>query len=95
MVHIHRASGVACVEKWLVMLVVLLVPCAVMACYPLILSQWGNVPLLTGYGTLMAFFMLGACLLSIGLFVSSITESQVAAAVITLGIVIWIRRKRR
>ena len=70
--------------KYLAMLVVLLVPCAVLACYPLILSQWGNVQMLTGYGTLLAFFLLGACLLSIGLFVSSITESQVAAAVITL-----------
>ncbi len=70
--------------KYLAMLVVLLVPCIVLGCYPLILMQWGNVPLFTGYGTLVAFFLLGACLLSIGLFVSSITESQVAAAVITL-----------
>lgn len=70
--------------KYLAMLVVLLVPCLVLACYPLILSQWGNVPMFTAYGTLVAFFLLGACLLSIGLFVSSITESQVAAAVISL-----------
>lgn len=70
--------------KYLAMLVVLLVPCIILGCYPLILMQWGNVPLATGYGTLAAFFLLGACLLSIGLFVSSITESQIAAAVITL-----------
>lgn len=49
-----------------------------------ILSQFGTIAYNTAYGTLLAFFLLGACLLSIGLFVSSITESQVAAAVITL-----------
>lgn len=72
------------IGKYLAMLVVLFAPCAVMALYPLILSQFGQVLLGAAYGALAAFFMLGACLLSVGLFVSSITESQVAAAVITL-----------
>ena len=69
---------------YLAMLVVLLVPTAIMGLYPLILSQFGTVPLQTAYGALAGFFLLGACLLSIGLFVSSMTENQVAAAVITL-----------
>ena len=72
------------VGKYLAMLVVLLVPTAIMGLYPLILSQFGTVPLQTAYGALAGFFLLGACLLSIGLFVSSVTENQVAAAVITL-----------
>ena len=76
------------IGKYLAMLVVLAVPCCIMALYPLILSQFGTVTFGTAYGTLIAFFMLGACLLSIGLFVSSITESQVAAAVITLVIML-------
>ena len=70
--------------KYLAMVVVLALPIAVMALYPLILSQFGAIAFSTAYGTLLAFFLLGACLLSIGLFISSITESQVAAAVITL-----------
>lgn len=76
-------SGVV-VGKYLAMLAVLLVPTAIMGLYPLILSQFGTVPLQTAYGALTGFFLLGACLLSIGLFVSSVTENQVAAAVITL-----------
>ena len=72
------------IGKYLAMIVVLALPCAVMALYPLILSQFGAVRFGPAYGTLLAFYMLGACLLSIGLFISSVTESQVAAAVITL-----------
>ena len=70
--------------KYLAMLAVLALPTAIMALYPLILSQFGTIAYSTAYGALIAFFLLGACLLSIGLFISSVTESQVAAAVITL-----------
>ena len=70
--------------KYFAMLVVLFVPVAVMALYPLILSQFGSVYMPTAYGTLFAFFLLGAALLSIGLFVSSVTENQVMSAVICL-----------
>ncbi len=70
--------------KYLAMLCVLAVPTLITAFYPLILSQFGTVSFQTAYGALLAFFLLGACLLSIGLFISSVTESQVAAAVITL-----------
>ncbi len=70
--------------KYLAMLVVLLFPVLIMALYPLILAQFGSVRFLTAYGALAAFFLLGACLLSVGLFISSVTESQVASAVITL-----------
>lgn len=70
--------------KYAAMLTVLALPCGIMALYPLILRQYGTVSLGTAYGALLAFFLLGACLLSIGLFISSMTESQVAAAIITL-----------
>ena len=70
--------------KYLAMLAALALPTAIMALYPLILSQFGTIAYGTAYGALIAFFLLGACLLSIGLFISSVTESQVAAAIITL-----------
>lgn len=72
------------VGKYLAMVTVLLVPMGVMCLYPLILTQFGTVSLGTAYGALLAFFMLGASLLSIGLFISSLTENQVASAVMTL-----------
>lgn len=70
--------------KYFGMLVVLAVPMLILATYPLILSQYGNMEFASAYAALFAFFLLGACLLSIGLFISSVTESQVASAVITL-----------
>lgn len=72
------------IGKYLAMLAVLAVPTAIMALYPLILSQFGTVSFAAAYGTLIGFFMLGATLIAMGLFISSVTESQVAAAVITL-----------
>ena len=72
------------VGKYFAMLAVLLVPTLVMACYPLVLTLFGNPYLPTAYSSLFAFFMLGATLLSIGLFISSVTESQIASAVICL-----------
>lgn len=70
--------------KYLALCTVLLLPCLVMAAYPLLLSLWGTVNLPTAYGALIAFFLLGAALLSVGLFISAMTENQVASAVITL-----------
>lgn len=51
--------------------------------YPLILSQYGTVTFATAYSAIFAFVVLGAAYLSIGLFISSLTESQVVAAVIS------------
>lgn len=76
--------GSVVMGKYLAMLTVLALPTGIMALYPLILSQFGAVAYGTAYGALLAFFLMGGCLLSIGLFISSVTDSQVAAAVITL-----------
>ncbi|MCE5196822.1 MAG: ABC transporter permease [Negativicutes bacterium] len=66
--------------KYLAMLFVLAVPTVIIGFYPLILSLYGSVNLLASYGTLLAFFLLGAALLAIGLFISSLTENQAFAA---------------
>ena len=78
-----RLSSVV-IGKYLGMVIVLALPVLILALYPLILSQFGTIQYASAYGALFGFFLLGACLLSIGLFISSVTESQVAAAVITL-----------
>ena len=66
--------------KYAAMLVMLLVPLAIISIYPLILSVYGNVNLAAAYGALTGFFFLGAALLAVGTFVSSLTESQAVAA---------------
>ena len=78
-----RMSGVI-LGKYFAMLAVLLVPCAVMSAYPLLLAQFGPVDLRVSLGALFGFYMLGASLIALGTFISSLAENQVAAAVITL-----------
>ena len=70
--------------KYLAMLAVLAVPVLVSCVYPLILSQFGTVSMRLAYASIFFFFLLGACLLAVGMFVSSVTESQVASAVVSL-----------
>lgn len=66
--------------KYFALLVTLLIPTLIMSLYPILLSAYGNVSLLTSFNALLGFFLLGAALLSIGVFISSVTESQAVAA---------------
>ena len=66
--------------KYGALLVVFLAPMAVIGVYPLILSAFGNVYLPAAYNAWLGFFLLGAALLAIGMFISSLTESQAVAA---------------
>lgn len=66
--------------KFFALLVVYLLPLCIISLYPLIFSRFGEVYLLTSYGSLLAFFIMGAALISIGIFISSLTENQGFAA---------------
>lgn len=66
--------------KYLALLVVYLIPLAVISLYPLLFSRFGEVYLPTSYGSLFAFFMMGAALLAVGMFLSSLTDNQGFAA---------------
>lgn len=66
--------------KYGALLVVFLAPMAVIGVYPLILSAFGNVYLPAAYSAWLGLFLLGAALLAIGMFISSLTESQAVAA---------------
>ena len=66
--------------KYLAMLVIFLIPVAVIGVYPLVLTAFGAVYLPAAYGALTGFFFLGASLIAIGMFISSLTESQTVAA---------------
>jgi len=66
--------------KYFALLVVYLIPLAVISLYPLLFSQFGDVYLPTSYGSLFAFFMMGAALLAVGMFLSSLTDNQGFAA---------------
>lgn len=74
--------------KYFAMLAVFLIPVAIMALYPVILSAFGMVSFKTGYCALLGFFLLGAALIAICMFMSSLTESQVISAVVSFGILL-------
>lgn len=75
--------------KYLAMLVMYLVPLLIVAIYPLIFAQYGEVYLLTAYGSLFAFFMLGAALIAVGMFISSLTDNQGFAAGISIALFLF------
>lgn len=56
--------------------------------YPLILSQFGVVNFAMSYGAIFGFFMIACAYMAIGLFISSLTESQAFAAVMTFIVVL-------
>ncbi|HHW24996.1 MAG TPA: ABC transporter permease [Bacillota bacterium] len=74
--------------KYFAMLTVFAIPIGVMALYPLFLLLYGSVNLITAYSALFGYFLLGASLIAIGLFVSSLTESIVISAVVTFGAIL-------
>jgi ABC-2 type transport system permease protein len=73
--------------KYLAMFTVFLIPVCIIGLYPLILSIFGTVYLGTAYGALLGFTLLGGALIAVGMFMSSLTESQVIAAVTSFGII--------
>lgn len=68
--------------KYFAMLTMFLVPLAVIAVYPLILSAFGSVYLPTAYGAMLGFFLLGAALIAVGTFISSLVDNPLIAAVL-------------
>lgn len=68
------------VGKYLALLMVYMIPLCIVAVYPLIFSQFGDVYLLTSYGSMLAFFIMGAALIALGVFISSLTDNQGFAA---------------
>lgn len=69
--------------KYLALLTIYLIPTAIISCYPIVLKQFGNVSLPMAYTAVLGFVLLGAANIAVGMFMSSVTESQVIAAVLT------------
>lgn len=76
------------VGKYLALLVVYLLPLCIVSVYPLIFARYGEVCLTTAYGSIAAFFIMGAALITIGTFISSLTENQGFAAGIAIPVIL-------
>lgn len=72
--------------KYFALATVFTVPIAVMCTFPLILSHYGTVPMGESYTAILVYYLFGLTCLAVGLFVSSITESQVIAAVLSFAV---------
>ena len=72
------------VGKYLSLVVMFLLPMAIVCVYPLIFSRYGEVYLPGAYGALFAFFVMGAALIAVGTFLSSLTDNQGFAAGIAI-----------
>ena len=76
------------VGKYLALLAIYMIPLCIVAVYPLIFSQFGDVYLLTSYGSMLAFFLVGAALIALGVFISSLTDNQGFAAGIGIAVIL-------
>ena len=75
--------------KYFAMAVVFVAPMVVACVYPFIFSLYGDVYLPTSCGALFAFICLGLALIAIGMFISSLTESQGMAAGICVVVMLF------
>ena len=71
------------IGKYLAMVTVFGLALLITCFYPLILSRFGTVSLPMAYTAILGYFLYGAACIAIGLFISSVTESQVIAALLT------------
>ena len=78
------------IGKYLAMVTILAVPTLIMCFVPPIISLYGKISFFTAYSSLFGFFILGCALLAIGLFISSVSGSQVIAAIISFFVMLFI-----
>ncbi len=82
-----RVTGII-LGKYLAVLTLLLGAVVITFLQAAVLSMYGDVNWLTVLTGGLGYFLVGASLLAIGLFISSITESQMIAAGISFGVVL-------
>ena len=76
------------VGKYLAMVSVFLIPMVIFCFYPLVIKMNGTAYLKVDYTAMFAFFLLGCVYISIGMFLSALTESQIIAAISTFAVLL-------
>lgn len=74
--------------KYLAMVTVIVIPNVVFCVFPLIIKSQGTAYLAVDYISIGVFFLLGCVYAAIGMFISSLTESQIIAYISTFGILL-------
>lgn len=71
--------------KYLAATTLLLITLAITFIHPLLLMTLGTIPISSILCSYLGFFLLGCTLISIGLFISALTENQIVAAIGCIG----------
>lgn len=74
--------------KYLAMVTVIAIPNVIFCIFPLIIRSQGTAYLMVDYLSIGVFFLLGCVYAAIGMFLSSLTESQIIAYISTFGILL-------
>lgn len=74
--------------KFLAVVTLYAVPMVIICFYPLLLSSFGPVNMPAAYFAILSFSLLGCADIAIGVFLSSVTENSVIAAVMTFGVLL-------
>lgn len=74
--------------KYLAMITVFLIPVGMSCIYPLIIKMQGTAYLKVDYAAILVYFAIGCVYIAIGMFLSSLTESQIIAAVSTFAVLL-------
>lgn len=76
--------------KYFAMTTVFAVPCLIYCIFPLIIKSVGTAYLKVDYLSILTFYLMGCVYIAVGMFLSSLTESQIIAAVTTVGALLLI-----
>lgn len=74
--------------KFFASLTVFAIPLLISCAYPLLLKQFGIVNLKTAYAGIVGFLLMGGAAIAIGVFLSSLCESQMVAAVASYAVLL-------
>lgn len=76
------------VGKYLSLLAMFAVPLGVYALYPLLMKALGAANFAASYSGLLAYFFLGAALIAVCMYLSTLTENQIVAALSGFGVLL-------
>ena len=76
--------------KYFAMVTVFAVPCALFCLYPVIISMFydGKMPFMTSYAGILTYFLLGCAVIAICMFISSLSESQLITAIVSIVVLV-------
>ena len=76
------------VGKFLAALLLFLIGMSVTTIFPFILSLYGSIPTAETITTYIGYILLGTCFIAVGVFISTLTENQITAAVATFAVLL-------